>query len=476
MAHDVFICHSTKDRPTITRVLVPALEKAGLRCWIAPRDIPDGADWPSAIERAVGAASAFVIVVSESSNVSGHVQNEANAAFDAKLPLFPLFIHTLELSPGLKYFLRSAQWRMAVTPPLEDHMPEFVRAVKAAIRRDGPATVGVRALAAPVVTPSPPTSRPAATTQDLGRVMASAVADRSPSPAAAPRGDVERATATATAAPAGRTAAAIPAEPVRRPVSSYTAPAADPPWWLTLLFVVAGGALAIGAIIWGCNWAIERYYAGEARQASTDRFKAGIQTRKLVEANYRPSGTYVEPATGRVVDLLALVDVGADAAGGAWRRESYGLEGRAAGHGATPVNAGETAGIGKLVLPYRPPEAYDLRIKFSCLAPAQVSGLGSRSGAVLIEPTEKVGSTFDLIGGDDKLVAGQTAVLCVRRGGASLYVEGHLIDASRTVNGGPRGVWGVASQGGRLAIGTRSTTVFHQIEVTEITGAGVQGR
>ena len=43
MAHDVFLSHAAADRAAALAVL-DGLERAGIRCWIAPRDVPAIAD------------------------------------------------------------------------------------------------------------------------------------------------------------------------------------------------------------------------------------------------------------------------------------------------------------------------------------------------------------------------------------------------------------------------------------------------
>jgi TIR domain len=48
MAHDVFISYSTQDKPAAD-ALCAILEKNGVRCWIAPRDIMPGSDWGGSI-------------------------------------------------------------------------------------------------------------------------------------------------------------------------------------------------------------------------------------------------------------------------------------------------------------------------------------------------------------------------------------------------------------------------------------------
>ena len=52
MADTVFISYAMKNKAVAER-LVGALERHGLACWIAPRDIPLGASWPAEISKAV---------------------------------------------------------------------------------------------------------------------------------------------------------------------------------------------------------------------------------------------------------------------------------------------------------------------------------------------------------------------------------------------------------------------------------------
>lgn len=42
MAHDVFLSYATPDK-TVADMACAVLERAGLRVWIAPRDVPAGA-------------------------------------------------------------------------------------------------------------------------------------------------------------------------------------------------------------------------------------------------------------------------------------------------------------------------------------------------------------------------------------------------------------------------------------------------
>ena len=51
-----------------------------MRCWIAPRDIPCGADWPATLERAISTANAFVLLLSREADQSEDVRKEVDLA------------------------------------------------------------------------------------------------------------------------------------------------------------------------------------------------------------------------------------------------------------------------------------------------------------------------------------------------------------------------------------------------------------
>ncbi|HYL40707.1 MAG TPA: toll/interleukin-1 receptor domain-containing protein, partial [Candidatus Binatus sp.] len=75
MTHDVFICHSSKDR-TIANAICSTLEQHHIRCWIAPRDVLPGSDYGGAIIDAISGTRLTVLVFSSSSNTSPHVRRE----------------------------------------------------------------------------------------------------------------------------------------------------------------------------------------------------------------------------------------------------------------------------------------------------------------------------------------------------------------------------------------------------------------
>ena len=104
MAHDVFISYSSKDKP-VADAACATLEDHGIRCWIAPRDIPPGADWSASIVEAITACKVMVLVFTENSNASAQVKREVERAVAKGKALVPLRLEDVPLSPSLEYFI-----------------------------------------------------------------------------------------------------------------------------------------------------------------------------------------------------------------------------------------------------------------------------------------------------------------------------------------------------------------------------------
>jgi TolB-like protein len=109
VAGAVFISYASQDA-AVAAALVEALERHGLACWIAPRDVKAGALYADAIVRAISGAKAFVLVLSESAIASSHVGKEVERASSKKRPIIALRIDATPLTPALEYFLSESQW------------------------------------------------------------------------------------------------------------------------------------------------------------------------------------------------------------------------------------------------------------------------------------------------------------------------------------------------------------------------------
>jgi hypothetical protein len=129
MPYDVFISHSSKDRLTASAVC-NRLESAGIRCWIAPRDIIPGEGWSAAIMRGIDASKVMVLIFSENANVSAHVRREVSHACDHEVTVIPMRIRDVTPKEGLKYYLDELHWLDALTPPLAKHLETLTARVK----------------------------------------------------------------------------------------------------------------------------------------------------------------------------------------------------------------------------------------------------------------------------------------------------------------------------------------------------------
>lgn len=121
MAHDVFISYSTKDK-TIADAVCAKLEENKIRAWIAPRDIPAGANFGESIIRAINSCKVFVLIWSANTNTSNHILNEINQAFDNGITIIPFRIQDIQPTDEMRYYFGRTHWLDAIDPPLENHI------------------------------------------------------------------------------------------------------------------------------------------------------------------------------------------------------------------------------------------------------------------------------------------------------------------------------------------------------------------
>ena len=109
MDRPVFVSYSSADSAVAGQVCA-ALEKCGHVCWMAPRDIEPGADYPTAILDGLQNARALVVIVTPASLASPHVLSEIGHAFSEKKPIIPFRLSDGPLPPKFDYFLSMSQW------------------------------------------------------------------------------------------------------------------------------------------------------------------------------------------------------------------------------------------------------------------------------------------------------------------------------------------------------------------------------
>lgn len=107
--HDVFISYSSMDFAEAEYVR-KNLEELYIPCWMAPRDIPTGANYADIIPSAIKNARFFLILVSKNSMDSDQVKNELNLAVGYKRVIISYRLDNGPLSDAFKYHLGTKQW------------------------------------------------------------------------------------------------------------------------------------------------------------------------------------------------------------------------------------------------------------------------------------------------------------------------------------------------------------------------------
>jgi tetratricopeptide (TPR) repeat protein len=119
--HDVFVSYSSQDKP-IADAICASLEAKGIRCWIAPRDVLPGTNYPRALVEAIETSRVMVLVFSSHSNTSPHVVRELTHAVSKGVIIVPFRIENIQPSKDMEYLIGIPHWLDAMTPPLESHI------------------------------------------------------------------------------------------------------------------------------------------------------------------------------------------------------------------------------------------------------------------------------------------------------------------------------------------------------------------
>jgi|SoiMethySBSTD1v2_1073268.scaffolds.fasta_scaffold194350_3 TIR domain-containing protein len=129
MAHDVYISYSHVDKSAADAACA-TLERAGIRCWIAPRDITPGDEWSAAIIKAIDQCRAMVLIFSQNANNSRQIRREVERAITVGIPLVPVRIEDVVPTESLAYFMGTVHWLDAMTPPFENHLLKLADSLK----------------------------------------------------------------------------------------------------------------------------------------------------------------------------------------------------------------------------------------------------------------------------------------------------------------------------------------------------------
>ncbi len=220
------------------------------------------------------------------------------------------------------------------------------------------------------------------------------------------------------------------------------------------------------------------FWYGQALDETSGITKVRLDKRLAEIKESVPTSTVAgSPARSKSINIIALIDPAADAIKGEWSIE----------RGALVCSTQHF--VPKLYLPYLPPEEYDIKIVFSqpkirhdigVILPRDGNSFswqaGGEEGKFLFSvqpppggrnPTE---SRFP-----GAVMAGRqyTTVVQVRNAGVVAFFEGKQMAAYKTDYRDMRvSSWHTLPDATRMAVCCDDPTIFHVIEVTEVTGTG----
>jgi uncharacterized protein with WD repeat len=105
----LFVSHVSEDRAAATEI-VDELERRGVRCWIAPRDVRPGRPFDDEIAAAIDASRAMLLIFSERCNESEYIRREVTVAGESQKIIIPFRIEDAQPRRGLRVRLSDLHW------------------------------------------------------------------------------------------------------------------------------------------------------------------------------------------------------------------------------------------------------------------------------------------------------------------------------------------------------------------------------
>jgi hypothetical protein len=105
----LFVSHVREDEAAASEV-VDELERRGIRCWIAPRDVNPGQPFDDEIVAAIEASRAVLLIFSDRCNDSQYIRREVTVAGESQKVIIPFRIEDAQPRRGLRVRLPDLHW------------------------------------------------------------------------------------------------------------------------------------------------------------------------------------------------------------------------------------------------------------------------------------------------------------------------------------------------------------------------------
>ena len=103
-----FISYSTKDQ-TMADATRNLFHQEGIRCWMAPYDIPAGSKYAHVIIDALKKCSCLVLLLTDEAQNSQFVEREVERAITYRKTIVTMKLEDVELNSGFEFFIGEGQ-------------------------------------------------------------------------------------------------------------------------------------------------------------------------------------------------------------------------------------------------------------------------------------------------------------------------------------------------------------------------------
>lgn len=157
MATQVFISYCQEDAASANRIC-GALEAEAITCWIAPRNVPPGQEWPIAIASGIRSSRILVLLLSSHSHRSKQIARECELADRNGLSIVTFRLEEIDPPEALEYFLTNLQWIDGFGSNFDTGMATLLHTIRWRLSLPEPASGVPRSR--PVLATSPATPKP----------------------------------------------------------------------------------------------------------------------------------------------------------------------------------------------------------------------------------------------------------------------------------------------------------------------------
>src|SRR5580704_3407719 len=105
----LFVSHVSEDRDA-AMAIVDELERRGIKCWIAPRNVHPGTRFDDEISDAIDACRALLLIFSDQCNESEYILREIHVAGQSQKVIIPFRIENAHPRRGLRVRLSDLHW------------------------------------------------------------------------------------------------------------------------------------------------------------------------------------------------------------------------------------------------------------------------------------------------------------------------------------------------------------------------------